>query len=304
MKTVIYLDILLLVNFLVGFFLLKAVALLTGSRLSFGRAVLGAAAAACSSLILLAPELGPASQLLYQLATALAITALAFGRRQRGLLLRQMLWFALLNLMQAGFVVFAIQHWGLVGVETNNLAIYINLSPWVLLLSVLAVYLCIRLGVLLFGEPPPPEDWQMRLYLEGAQLPLRAYLDTGFMVQDPVSAGQVVLVSWPAVRERLPSSLQGFLQGYFSGESPQPYPGMALRLVPCRTVAGQQVLPGITTSSVWLERRGKRMKAEKITVTFTAQLLMGGEYDALFGRGFLADCTIQKKEGCTECGTH
>lgn len=303
-KTVIYLDVLLLVNFLVGYFLLKAVGLLTGTMLPFWRVMLGAAAAACSSLILLAPELPFWGQLLYQLGTALAICRLAFGKRPIRTFMRQILWFTLLNLLEAGFVVFAVQHWLLVGIETNNLAVYVNLSPWVLLLSVLAVYLCIRLGVLLFGEPPPPEDWQIELCVEDNKILLRGYLDTGFMVQDPVSGGQVILLNWEAVQKKLPPALQNFLEAYFLGQSPQPYPGMALRLIPCRTVAGQQVLPGIIVEKARIQRNGKCMVCNRLTAAFTTEALLGGDYDVLFGRGFLADCTIEKKEGCTECGTN
>ena len=42
MKTVIYLDTLLLVNFLIGYLLLRGAGLLTGCAPSFGRNLLGA----------------------------------------------------------------------------------------------------------------------------------------------------------------------------------------------------------------------------------------------------------------------
>ena len=56
MKTVIYLDVLLLVNFLAAYFLLLAAGLFSGQRAGFGRMVLGSGAAALSALILFAPE--------------------------------------------------------------------------------------------------------------------------------------------------------------------------------------------------------------------------------------------------------
>ena len=55
MKTVIYLDVLLLVNFLIAYFLLLAAGLLTAQKAAFGRMILGSVLAAASSLILFAP---------------------------------------------------------------------------------------------------------------------------------------------------------------------------------------------------------------------------------------------------------
>ena len=81
MKTVIYLDVLLLTNFLIGYALLAAAGLLAGMQARFGRMVLASLLAASSALILLAPELTYPQQLVYKVGTAAVITAAAFGVR-------------------------------------------------------------------------------------------------------------------------------------------------------------------------------------------------------------------------------
>ncbi len=82
-KTVIYLDVLLLVNFLVAYLLLQAAGVLTGQRAAFARMLTGSVCAAVSALILFAPELSYPVQIMYKLATALAIAALTFGWRDK-----------------------------------------------------------------------------------------------------------------------------------------------------------------------------------------------------------------------------
>lgn len=297
MKTVIYLDVLLLVDFVIGYFLLRAAGMLTGTPLHFSRALLGGAGAALSSLILLAPPLPMSMQIGYQLLTALIIARVAFGWRSWATLLRQTLWYGLLNLLVAGLVLLAIQRWGVAALHTNNLAVYFNLSPLTLLLAVLSVYLCIRLGVLLFGEPPPTQGWNLCLELPSKQLAVNACLDTGFLVQDPLTGGPVVLVSLPGVQARLPQTLSEFLNAYFAGIEPADV-SFSVRLVPCRTVTGQQVLPGVEVRKLRLVRDRQKLEACRVTVAFTQQSLAAGEYDALFGRDLLAHCTKQKKEGC------
>ena len=82
-KTVVYLDVLLLTNFLTAYLLLLAAGALSGQRAPFARMLAGSALAALSALILFAPEQPYPVQVAYKAATALGITAAAFGWRSR-----------------------------------------------------------------------------------------------------------------------------------------------------------------------------------------------------------------------------
>ena len=83
----VYLDVLLLTNFLLAYFLLLAAGALSGQRASFGRMLAGSGVAALSALILFAPEQPYPVQTAYKLATAVAATAAAFGWQNRRRLL-------------------------------------------------------------------------------------------------------------------------------------------------------------------------------------------------------------------------
>ena len=74
-KTVVYLDVLLLTNFLTAYLLLLAAGALSGQRAPFARMLAGSALAALSALILFAPEQPYPVQVAYKAATALGITA-------------------------------------------------------------------------------------------------------------------------------------------------------------------------------------------------------------------------------------
>ena len=83
------------------------------------------------------------------------------------------------------------------------------------------------------------------LELAGAQLPVQAFHDTGFSLQEPLSGRAVVLVQYPAVRRRLPPELQCYLDGWFAHSTAPPPPELGVRLVPCRSIHGQSVLPAV-----------------------------------------------------------
>ena len=143
-KTVIYLDVLLLVNFLVAYLLLQAAGVLTGQRAAFARMLTGSVCAAVSALILFAPELSYPVQIMYKLATALAIAALTFGWRDKLRLLAAACWYAALNILLAGLVVLIIFQTGTTLLQTGNLAVYLRVSP-LLLLGLSAGYAGYRL---------------------------------------------------------------------------------------------------------------------------------------------------------------
>ena len=155
MKTVIYLDSLLLINFVIGYFLLRAAGCVCGAPPHWPRGGLGAAMAAVSTLVLLAPPLPVWAQFLYQGGSALAITAAAFGWQGARLLLRRAAWYFGMNLALAGLVLAAILRFSAQNVQTNNLAVYWNVPPLLLLFCALGVYLLARLAVMLFGPAEP-----------------------------------------------------------------------------------------------------------------------------------------------------
>ena len=172
--------------------------------------------------------------------------------------------------------------------EINNLTVYIDVSPLLLLFCSLAVYAGLRFILFLFGSPEPTECWQLSLTLNGTSLPpLCALHDTGFLLQDPLSGHPALLVSYAACKNFLPNDLRHFLDSFFIGNTQTPLPGMLLRLVPCKTVTGCQTLPAIGGFSVTLSYNGKDHICENALVVFTNQTLTEGSVQALFGNRFL-----------------
>ena len=215
MKTVIYLDELLLTNFLAAAALLLGAGLLCARQCSGLRLMAGSAAAAAASLGILLPELPGPAAFLYKVFTCCAAVAAAYGVPGLRNFVQLCVWYLLLNLLLCGAVL-------LPGVQSANLCIYLPLSPGRLLLCCGAVLAVLR-GVLFCFGRAGTRCFAAVLELEGAVLSVQAFCDTGFSVQDPLTGQAVVLVYYPAVRSALPQELRTFLDRYFAcGTAPPP----------------------------------------------------------------------------------
>ena len=234
-KTVIYLDVLLLTNFALTLLFLLAAGLLAGVECRAGRLLLGGVAGAASSLALLAPEAPDAAALLYKVSTAALTVAAAYGWPGGRCFARLVGWFCAGNLLLAGALL-------LPGAQTNNGCIYLPLSPGALLAGAGGVVLAVQ-GVLRFLGRGGGQVFPARLTVADTALDVRAFCDTGFSVQEPLSGRAVVLVRLDAVS--LPPGVRAYLDACLAGVGAEPRPEWGVRFVPCQTVAGHCLLPAL-----------------------------------------------------------
>lgn len=289
MKTVIYLDVLLLVNFLSAYFLLLAAGLLSGQRARFVRMLLGSGAAALSALILFAPEQSYPVQLAYKVGTALIITAITFGWQNKRRLLTATCWYAALNIALAGLALLVILQTGTQMLQTGNLVVYLRVSP--LLLVVLSGICCLAVeggARLLTKRKPSLQTVGLELELGELTVHLRAALDTGCHLTDPITCLPVLVVSFPDAKDRLPSAVREYLNAWFAGLAPgEPPPGTKLRLIPCNTAAARSLLPGFAVNNIGLITPNGILGLGRSAVAFAPQSFGSACYEALYGNDFL-----------------
>ena len=106
------------------------------------------------------------------------------------------------------------------GAQGANGCIYLPLSPGVLLIGAVGVWLAARIAQRILGRGGGEAVFPLRLALSGTELTLRAFCDTGFSAREPLSGREVILVRLDAAAPRLPDALRTYLTGYFAGASP------------------------------------------------------------------------------------
>ena len=251
-----YIDELLLVNFAAGAAFLLAAGLLAGVRCTGLRLAAGAALAAASCLVLLAPALPLPLALGYKAASGAGAVALAYGRPGTRVFLRLCGWFVALNLLLAGAAALAP-----IGCSAN-LTAYLDITPGRLLAGTAGVYLAVRALLGFLGRPDGAAGpaWPAWLEVAGARAEVRLFHDSGLTLADPVSGRAVVLVRYGAVRDALPPEARGVLDAAFAGQAPEG-PALGLRYLVCGTVAGRTLLPALPGAAL-TRRAGSRVWRE------------------------------------------
>ena len=222
MKTVVFVDELLLVNFAAAAALLLGAGLLCGRSCTGLRLCAGSAAAAVSTLVLLAPPWPAPLAVLYKIASCCGVVAVCYGVAGVRSFARLCGWYAALNGLLCGAVV-------LPGVQANNLNVLLPVRPGQLLLCCAGVYGLLRGLLAVFGRPQRG-CFAAVLQIAGATVPVQAYHDTGFTLQDPLAGRRVVLVQYPPVRSRLPAPLRAYLDSWFAAGTAPP-PGLRVQFV-------------------------------------------------------------------------
>ena len=83
MALIIYIDVLLVVNLYINYFLVRGTSLMLRRKVSPRRVILASAVGAVGSLLILVPDLNPILCVLIKIALGIGITFAAFGRQNK-----------------------------------------------------------------------------------------------------------------------------------------------------------------------------------------------------------------------------
>lgn len=197
---VVYLDSLFLLNLGLDELLLLTAAKLGGARRRHGRVLLAAALGALYAAILFCQRQSYAAHPLVRVAVAVGMVFLAVGRHQQPW--RVLVLFLLLSCALAGGVLL-LERAG-VGQMSTGQGVPANLSDGkLLLLCGAGEYLLVSLGSRLPGRQSR-QTVPVLLTCEGRQVFLRALVDTGNLLRDPVTGSPVLIAERQAAARLFP----------------------------------------------------------------------------------------------------
>ena len=277
---IIYLDVLIVLNWFIDYLLLSLTAHLLHLPPRRVRLVLGALVGGISSCQILLTVPPTVSLLLHTLSAAL-IMRIAFPWHSAKGFLRQMVVFVCQSALLSGV---ATALWYLTGSEavlTRNGVIYFDVSPLMLTVFALISYSVIRLYERLTRKRAPESaEYVLTVDTGEGVCECRALYDTGLHLREPFSGVPVIVICRRTLSPFLPD-LPCETQPNSADTAVGTMPRM--RLIPYHTVSGEGLLTAFVPHRVTLRRRGE--PSRDITGVYVAlsETLDRGDYTALIG---------------------
>lgn len=278
--TVVYIDVLFLLNFTVDYLLLLASARITGEVISRPRLALGALIGAGYAAALFLPGCSWLSRPICKICSAVLMVLTGFGKSRR--LLRLILVFFGASAALGG-VILALQLFGAGGLTLENGVLYTGFDIRILLVTVILSY--VILSVVFERAARHGGERQdlstACLKIDGKSLHLTVLIDTGNTLTDPICNRPVMVAEARAMQELVPKEIDpadpvGSLERLKDEKVKK-----CFRLLPYRAVGVENgMLLAVRTDSVVI---GKREWKGLLVALSPTPVSDGGGYQALIG---------------------
>ena len=286
METV-YVDILVVTNFIADYFLLLLTAFLSVNEVKRLRLFLGAGAASLSSLLIFAPELNAFLELAVRLAVSLVIVLITFGFVSFRRYIKSVIIFYAANVILAGGAMLLWSLFAPNGLVVRNGAVFYNISPIVLIVTCAAVYLIsLVVSKIISRRKARGREYSVSLEFEGKKAEVKGIVDSGNMLRDVISGAPVIVCDYDKISSLVCTELkeimskQNFEIGFYSALVESRYKNR-FRVIPFESVGGSGVMAALVLDRAVITCGSERQEIPDIIMAVTHKKIAGGEFDVL-----------------------
>lgn len=284
---VIYIDVLIFVNFIVNYFILLATQKICRQRAGTLRIFLADALASACSLAVFLPETGAISGVLLRLAVSSAVVLTAFGFRDCKRFFSLLGGFFAVSFAYAG-ICFGI--WAVFkpkGMIIKNDIVYFDVSPLLLICTSAVCYVLLMLLKKHFSKDEGTSlEYTVEITINGQTSSLKGFLDTGNMLYDCFSECPVIIAKKKYIHNSaIPNfSFAGGEKGLkqLDGSVNLPENLKGFRLIPYCVVGSKGVLPAFKPDGVVISDGKTEYKPDCCLVALSDE--QTGEWEALLGK--------------------
>lgn len=284
---VIYIDVLIFVNFIVNYFILLATQRICRQRAGTLRTFLADALASVCSLAVFLPETGAISGVLLRLAVSSAVVLTAFGFRDCKRFFSLLGGFFAVSFAYAG-ICFGI--WAVFkpkGMIIKNDIVYFDVSPLLLICTSAVCYVLLMLLKKHFSKDEGTSlEYTVEITINGQTSSLKGFLDTGNMLYDCFSECPVIIAKKKYIHNSaIPNfSFAGGEKGLkqLDGSVNLPENLKGFRLIPYCVVGSKGVLPAFKPDGVVISDGKTEYKPDCCLVALSDE--QTGEWEALLGK--------------------
>lgn len=284
LKTVIYADILIVINIIVNYLLLRATAAITGCNFKPTRFLLSACAGGIFSLIIFVDNITFISNLAIKTVFLSAMVLIAFGAKSLKTFLKCCGAFFLANFAFAGIML------GFTVALSPNAAIYKNgvvyfdINIFTLTVTSVICYAVLNL-ISRFTKSRIPQKniFPIRITYGGKTVEGKALFDTGNTLCDCFSGKPAIITEKDFISLLCENTEITDMKNF--------------RLIPFTTIKNGGALPAFLADKAAVMDKGKWIEADNVYIAVTEKKIISGGYSALLGTPFFDAIEPQIKGG-------
>ena len=191
---VVYVDVLIVLNTLVNYFILLGVRKITRAYTVRWRIALGALSAGFSSLLIFIEDLGVIMTLL-KILTAILTTAITFGTKPSKSFFKRLFLLFAITFIFGGFVLAVYIFFDKDIMIYSNGIVYFDVSMTFLVICAVISYLIITIiSKIMDKKAPESKEYIVTIQNNGINITCNALMDTGNNLCDPFSGYPVIMV--------------------------------------------------------------------------------------------------------------
>lgn len=267
---VVYVDILLSINFMVNYLLLRLTAQFSGEKLSGWRSALGAFVGALSALVVFLPSLSGTEWFLLRAVVCFLMIAVSFGFKGWRRMLRSAFLLVLSSVLVSGMLTAVSLTLRQDVMSVYRGVVYFDVGLPALMGAIVAAYLLSKLlSLLLWRRSPDDAICRATIVTPQGSCTVPALIDTGSSLVEPFSGDPVIVCD----KESFP-----WLDDAVSKEG-ELSPGC--RLIPYRTLGGEGVLRAFRPLFLRIETANGVFRCDSSFVAISKTPVGGGEICAI-----------------------
>ncbi len=275
---IIYIDVLIITNFIINYFLLKITQIFSSSFYDKKRLIISSFIGALFSLIVLIDINSFLLSILIKILAVIISILIAFGFVNYYYFFKNVLSMLLANFMLYGFLAF---------IEDNSVIIlkdtiiYLNINPVILVLSVLFIWIVITIFNIFFNEKLSSEDIKIKLVLEKGEVVLSAFYDTGFKLKDIINNYNVILVEIKKIENLVSEKDIKDIENFFDNINIENT--NFITPIFYSTINGEGMLPSIKAKNIYIIQKDIKKEIKNCRIALAKEKI-SNEKEAIIGK--------------------
>lgn len=247
----VYLDVLIILNIYVNYFLIRATSKFSKTPVRTARLIIASIVGSLFCLTIVFPKLSVIIQLLIKLAAAFLIILTAFGFKNKSAYFRLAGIFYLINFIFAGIIYAIWLFFKPPFLQVHNSYFYIDFSLLTLVVATAVAYIAVSVFRLILDRKEMlSAEYQIVITHNGNTISLEAFADTGNRLIDFFSGKPVIFC-----RKNLLSQVISFPEVWKNDNIPKGF-----RLLPFNTLNSSGMVATFTPDRVYLKQNKEKLR--------------------------------------------